>query len=129
MIENLDKIQHPDLKNNILQLRTDVIKIIIKEGGFTNRPDVITKDHINSRLYEYVLGIEAPISISDSHCTTSPTAFYVELGVDYKVTYGYKPYQTLDKPIHLFFKIDESELRDYKLNNLLDGRESKEVVD
>lgn len=129
MIENLDKISHPDLRNNIMQLRNDLIEIIIREGGFSNQQSfTTTKNHINSRLYEYILGINAPISICDSYCHTyqkieslpeSLNAFCIELSVDYRITYGYKPYQTLDKPIQLFFKIVESDIREYKLNELI----------
>ncbi len=125
MIENLDKIRHPDLRKNIIQLRNDIIEIIIDKGGFTN-DDIITKNHINRRLHEYVLGIDAPISICDSHCYTykkidykTTNTFCVELAVDYRVTYGYTPYQTLDKPIQLSFKIFESDIRDYKLKQIL----------
>lgn len=128
MIQNLDKIEHPELRDNILKLRNDVIESFAKEGFDTNgklsaghqRGDI--KNIINKLLYKYVIGVGVPITISDSFCDTSTTGFCIELCVDYRVTYGYKPYQTLDNPIHLFFKIDKSDIRDHKLNNTLNGR-------
>lgn len=120
-IENINLIKSEELRNNIYNLYDDVIDILIRSDNFSKGEDLVRK-----LLYNYVLGVGKPISICDSVVYAQlygvDLALDIEMLVDYRVTYGYKPYQTLDKPIRLRFEIYEKDLvslrRDKKLNEL-----------
>ena len=115
--KGLDQIEHPELKKNLQQLRLNLIDYVNVHGKSTT-----LLSEINSLIYNYVIGIGVPITICDGRCYeeyVDKGDYYVEIMVDYKVTSGYKPYQILDKPIHLSFSINQQIIRDLKLEKIL----------
>ena len=111
--KGLDQIEHPELKKNLQQLRLNLIDCVNGRS---------TVGEINSIIYNYVIGVGVPITICDGRCYeeyVDKGDYYVEIMVDYKVTSGYKPYQPLDKPIHLSFSINQQIIRDLKLEKIL----------
>lgn len=123
MIEGLGQImgfiQSPELRRDIKLLHDEMLNKIVE---LDYKYDHIAYSNI---LNLYVMGINRPICISDgvvifdnSDYTISGSRFGVELFLDYQVTHGYKPYQKIDKMIHLYFIIDKSVIRDNKLNVL-----------
>ena len=119
-IENINLIKSDELKSNILKMYDDVVNILVR-AGLGKGEEIVRK-----LLYDYVLGVGKPISICDGMVTTSHSSsgsfLDIEVLVDYRVTYGYEPYQALDKPINLRFVIHDRDLvslgRDSKLKEL-----------
>lgn len=72
-------------------------------------------------IYNYVLGMNRPICICDGSAYYNAVfdRYNVELLIDYRVTHGYKPYQSLDRPIHIYLTISRQIARDRKLNTIL----------
>ena len=118
-INGLDLILSIDLKKNIILLKKEVVSFIIKNnhGINCNVVDLIKK--INEILYNYILGIERPITICDGRCGIVNNNIMIKIYVDYKVTSGYVPYQDLEEPIKLVFTINKSIIRDEKINEIL----------
>ena len=118
---NLDLIKSEDLKNNITKLYNDTIELVIENNKYSGYKHFgnATSHLINKLLYKHIMGVGVPISICNSDCVFFNNHYNIVLVIDYKVTSGYKPYQDLDKPITIEFKIDESILRDRKIDKLL----------
>lgn len=118
-IDGIDLILNPDLKRNLLKIKEGVIEIIY-QSGWDNATS--NEDKINKFLYENVMGVGCPISICDGQCWLDHRNFeyfyVISMLVDYRVTYGYKPYQELDKPINLSFTVSKSDLRNRKLSKI-----------
>lgn len=125
MIENLEKIKSPELRDNLIRIRTELLNLIIQE---VNSDFHILKPQIEKFLYKWVIGISFPISICDYLCTIHSQNIgnlakddaYIEIRllVDYAVASGYKPYQDLDK-IELHFSLSKEDIRDSKLDSIL----------
>lgn len=113
MIQGLDKIQSPKLQKDITQLYNELQDAILNEGGRVKS--------ISTTIHSYVLGLNRPICICDGvvHYNTVFDRYDIEVLVDYRVTHGYKPYQSLDKPLHIYFTISKQIARDNKIKTIL----------
>lgn len=116
MISNLDLIESVDLKNNLLQLRLNLIDMLSDPNLNWGHKD--TEHKVNNFLYRNVIGVGYPISICQGGCWYEKDSYVIEFSVDYKVTYGYAPYQSLDAPISLKFRVNKSTIRDRKLDKI-----------
>ncbi len=118
-MNNIELIESEELRGNLLKIKDGVIDIISRDSNrFTRDTNLVNK--INKYLYNHVIGIESPIAICDSGAWINPDMNYIiELVVDYRVTSGYKPFQNLDKDIHLTFEVSKIELRNNKINKIL----------
>lgn len=120
-IENLYLIDSIELRSDICKIYDDVIEVLSKYNDILK-----AKNEVNSLLYCYVMSVGKPCAIADSSIEYTGTGLYemfiINLLVNYQVTYGYKPYQELDKPIKLCFYIRQNDLisykRDKKLNQI-----------
>ena len=128
-ITNINLIESRELRDNIYKIYDDVLDLLCTCDSFTK-----ARPLVNKLLHNYVLGIGKPISICDSSVYSNHTFgkcdfMTVELLIDYRVTYGYKPYQSLDKPIHLGFLLYEEDviqhMRNKKIENILWDSEKK----
>ena len=122
-VTNINLIKSKKLRDNINQIYDDVLDLLSTCDNF-----VEAKPLVNKLLYNYVLGIGKPISICDSvvyvnHTLGKCDFMTVELLIDYRVTYGYKPYQPLDKPLHVGFLLYAEDvvqhMRNKKIENIL----------
>jgi|ERR1035437_3107793 hypothetical protein len=111
MIDGLCQIQSQDLRNDIIILYDELSDVVDKH--------IFTKFSCRQIITNYVLGIGRPLCICDGTADLIRDGISVELLVDYQVTYGYKPYQSLDKPIHIYFRIDKNSIRNRKLDKIL----------
>lgn len=108
-MNNFDKILSSKLKNDLLSLRDDVF----------NR-DFDSLDNLENHLWsKYIMGCGGPICISDVETTGNLDDFEVYLGIDYKVTYGYKPYQDLNEQLVLSFRVNKESRRDKKIKLII----------
>ena len=105
-MDNIEKIESPELISNLLQLEKEIIESYIKNG----------QKYFHKILTEWTIGIGKPITIADSESIIHDGK--IELLVNYQVTYGYEPYQRLESPIHLFIRIDQESIRNYKIEEL-----------
>lgn len=117
MIIGLDDISSPDLRYHITQIYKEMCDKAFSTSSFSER-------NLNDIIHHHVLGIDnRPICICDGKAYLSSGMFGdqydVELLIDYRVAHFYKPYQPLDKPLHIYFTISKSIIRNNKLNELL----------
>jgi hypothetical protein len=103
---NINKIESDELRKNLLKIEKEIIESYISDG----------QKSFHKILTEWTIGIGKPISIADSEYRIHDDK--IELLVNYQVTYGYIPYQRLESPIHLFIKLDQESIRDYKLKEI-----------
>jgi len=106
---NINKILSDELKKDLLSLEEYVFSSDFENLG-------TLKNYLHTK---YVLGCGDPICISDVGITGKLDDFEVYLGVDYKVTYGYKPYQDLDEIIILNFIVNKETKRDRKIKQII----------
>lgn len=112
-IENIHLIKHPQLVCDIKSLISELMDKIV-ELEYEN------SSSLNRIIQNYVMGINRPICICDGRVFSTPGGeFEVELLVDYRVTYGYKPNQSIDDDIHLYCTINKSIIRNKRLNELI----------
>jgi len=120
MIQGLELILSEELRENLIKLREDLIRHY-RLGRFNADLELLTVDRlkIDNTLYNHVMGIGVPISISDGWSIHLPNGgFEIRIAIDYKVFSGYKPYQDEDL-VHLNFKIDQNVIRTYKIEQII----------
>lgn len=124
MISNIEKIDNEELRNNIRQIRSDVIDLIQSEEHISTKKEIVSK--VNKLLNGYVMGVgkagkSIPISICDHgiYIMDDRDGYKISLLVNYQITWGYKPYQELDKSIQLDFDVTQSEIRNEKIFKIL----------
>lgn len=108
-MNNIDKILSSKLKENLLSLKEDVFN-----RDFDNLGSL--KNYLHST---YIMGCDGPVCISDVDTDGNLDDFGVYLGIDYKVTYSYKPYQDLDETIVLNFRVNKETRRDRKIKEII----------
>jgi len=106
-MNNLYKLNSTQLREDILSIENDIY-----DNSFLSIAEV--HNHIHSK---YVFGIGGPMCISDVTVIGDLDDFTVYLGVNYKVTYCYKPHQDLDSDLIFTFDVNKESKRDRKLNS------------
>jgi len=129
IIDNIEQIEHPQLVKDIKSLCLELSNVILSllHSGYDSLEKSSTWDSNNSFRFkqcdtiirDHILGINRPICIVDGAVYALGKDLYqIELLVDYRITYGYKPNQSLDKGIHLFCQVSKEIMRDHKINEL-----------
>lgn len=108
-MDNIDKILSTELREDLISLKDDVFN-----RDFENLGDL--KKYIHSK---YVFGCGGPICISDLEIDGKLDDFKIYLGINYQVTYCYKPYQDLDETIILNFIVNKETKRDRKIKQII----------
>ena len=106
---NIDKILNNELKKDLLSLEEDVFNC-----DFENLRDL--KKYLHTK---YIFGCGGPICISDLEIDGKLNDYEIYLGVNYQVTYCYKPYQDLDGTITLNFRVNKETKRDRKIKQII----------
>ncbi len=120
-IQNLHLIESEKLKSDINHIYDDVVEILCKYDDMS-----LARNEVDRLLYCYVMSVGKPCAIADSFTDVQHErpglyeTMIVNLVVNYQVTYGYKPYQDLDKSIKLCFMVTKPELIKYRREIKLD---------
>jgi len=120
-MENIDRIISKELQRDLISLKEDVFNICVDINVNVDRIQkyVLLKTLEKYIHRKYVFGCGGPICICDCSINGNIDSFDVCLGVNYKVTSWYLPYQDLDEIIQLKFKVNKETIRNQKIENLL----------
>jgi hypothetical protein len=116
-IENIDQIQSIELSNDIKSLCLELLKKSI-EIDHIDRSRKASLNPLWKIIQDHIMGVGHPICICDGGLYFKGDDIIAELLINYQVTYGYKPYQDLNNPIHIFFTINQSIMRDLKIDKI-----------
>lgn len=124
IIDNIEKIEHPllvqDIKSLCLELSNVIMSLLQSEHDSPwNSNNSFRFKQCDTIIRDHILGINRPMCIVDGAVYALGKDLYqIEILVDYQITYGYKPNQSLDKGIHLFCQVSKEILRDHKIDEL-----------
>ena len=124
IIDNIEKIEHPllvqDIKSLCLELSNVIMSLLQSEHDSPrNSNNSFRFKQCDTIIRDHILGINRPMCIVDGAVYALGKDLYqIEILVDYRITYGYKPNQSLDKGIHLFCQVSKEILRDHKIDEL-----------
>ncbi len=126
IIDGLDRIESPQLRDNIIRMYSE-LTIGDYFNGFNPEKIIDSRTNITKYLYRWVLGVGFPISASDYNIISSEVpkfvvnglivSFEIQIAIDYKVFSLYKPYQE-DDYIRLKFTISKNTIRDLLITNI-----------
>lgn len=120
LIDNIEQIEHPQLVKDIKSLCLELSNVIVEITAHEYESNTFKFKQCDAIMRDHILGINRPICIVDGAVyTLDKDLFQIELLVDYRITHGYKPNQSLDKGIHLFCKVSKEIMRDNKLDTLI----------
>lgn len=111
-----EELENKSIFNNIERIKNGAIEIILKHSD--KGPDKV-KSILNGYLYNWVLGIDVPLVLTDAAADYEDGFYSIEILIDDRNLICLNEPNGTNKKLAYTYFINQSELRNYKLNQIV----------